>query len=82
MTVVVNRLVDELQDSAGRIVFNGWSTGAVSAATHHGGPHPATMNPIFMSVGAQAIDRFLKPVTMVGFPDELVPAWLGGGTTA
>ena len=80
---VVNRLVDELQDSAGRIVFNGWPTGvAVSAAMHHGGPHPATMNPIFTSVGAQAIDRFLKPVTMQGFPDELVPAWLAGGTTS
>ena len=78
---VVNRLVDELQDSAGRIIFNGWPTGvAVSEAMHHGGPHPATMNPIFTSVGAQAIDRFLKPVTMQGFPDELVPAWLAGGT--
>ena len=79
--VVVNRLVDELQDSAGRIIFNGWPTGvAVSEAMHHGGPHPATMNPIFTSVGAQAIDRFLKPVTMQGFPDELVPSWLRGGT--
>jgi len=80
--VVVKRLVDELQDSAGRIIFNGWPTGvAVSEAMHHGGPHPATMNPIFTSVGAQAIDRFLKPVTMQGFPDELVPPWLRGGTT-
>ena len=79
--VVVNRLVNELQDSAGRIIFNGWPTGvAVSEAMHHGGPHPATMNPIFTSVGAQAIDRFLKPVTMQGFPDELVPLWLRGGT--
>jgi acyl-CoA reductase-like NAD-dependent aldehyde dehydrogenase len=80
--VVVKRLMDELQDSAGRIIFNGWPTGvAVSEAMHHGGPHPATMNPIFTSVGAQAIDRFLKPVTMQGFPDELVPPWLRGGTT-
>ena len=79
---VVNRLVDELQDSAGRLILNGWPTGvAVSAAMHHGGPHPATMNPIFTSVGAQAIDRFLRPVTMQGFPDELVPVWLRGGTS-
>ena len=78
---VVNRLVDELQNSAGRIIFNGWPTGvAVSEAMHHGGPHPATMNPIFTSVGAQAIDRFLKPVTMQGFPDELVPLCLQGGS--
>ena len=78
---IVNLLVDELQDSAGRIIFNGWPTGvAVSEAMHHGGPHPATMNPIFTSVGSQAIDRFLKPVTMQGFPDELVPLWLRGGT--
>lgn len=39
----------------------------------HGGPFPATSNAAFTSVGATAIDRFLRPVCYQDFPDDLLP---------
>ncbi|ANZ39833.1 aldehyde dehydrogenase [Lentzea guizhouensis] len=58
----------------GRVVWNGWPTGvAVTAAMHHGGPWPATTAPLHTSVGASAIDRWLRPVAYQDMPDELLP---------
>jgi NADP-dependent aldehyde dehydrogenase len=39
----------------------------------HGGPFPATTDPRTTSVGAQAIDRFLRPVCYQDIPDDLLP---------
>jgi NADP-dependent aldehyde dehydrogenase len=39
----------------------------------HGGPYPATSNDRHTSVGATAIDRFLRPVCYQNFPAELLP---------
>lgn len=70
----VVRLRDELASRAGRVVFNGYPTGvAVSRAQHHGGPWPATTNPLYTSVGLGAAKRFLRPVAFQNCPQALLP---------
>ncbi|MFD5320425.1 aldehyde dehydrogenase (NADP(+)) [Streptomyces sp. NPDC127098] len=67
------RLLAELTPIAGRILVNGWPTGvAVTAAQHHGGPYPATTS-TSTSVGATAIERWLRPVTYQSAPPALLP---------
>ena len=62
---------------AGRVVWNGWPTGvAVTAGQHHGGPWPATTNPLHTSVGTAAIDRFTRPVAFQSVPVGLLPEHL------
>jgi alpha-ketoglutaric semialdehyde dehydrogenase len=39
----------------------------------HGGPFPATSDSRSTSVGAGAIDRFLRPVSYQDFPTWLLP---------
>lgn len=69
---LVHRLSAAL--SAGRIVWNGWPTGvAVTPAMHHGGPWPATTSPLHTSVGARAINRWMRPITYQNMPEELLP---------
>ncbi|SIT51522.1 hypothetical protein BN2476_1230054 [Paraburkholderia piptadeniae] len=63
-----------LERKAGRILANGFPTGVeVCHAMVHGGPFPSTSNPMFTSVGAAAIDRFLRPVCYQDLPDALLP---------
>ncbi|WP_225731516.1 MULTISPECIES: aldehyde dehydrogenase (NADP(+)) [unclassified Nocardia] len=70
----VRPLLPALAALAGRLLWNDWPTGvAVSWAQQHGGPYPATTTPTTTSVGAAAIDRFLRPVAWQGFPDALLP---------
>lgn len=67
-------LVAEAIRHSGRLVWNGWPTGvAVSPAMTHGGPYPASTAAASTSVGTAAIDRFLRPVTLQGFPDDADP---------
>jgi NADP-dependent aldehyde dehydrogenase len=59
---------------AGRIVFDGFSTGvSVSWAMMHGGPYPASSNAAATSVGMTAIGRFLRPVAFQNAPAALLP---------
>jgi alpha-ketoglutaric semialdehyde dehydrogenase len=68
------RLLPILERKAGRILFNGFPTGVeVSHAMVHGGPFPATSDSRCTSVGASAIDRFLRPVCYQNLPEELLP---------
>ncbi len=70
-------LLPVLERKVGRILANGWPTGVeVSHAMVHGGPFPATTDPRTTSVGAGAIDRFLRPVCYQDLPDALLPAAL------
>ena len=70
-------LLAVLERRVGRIVINGFPTGVeVSHAMVHGGPSPATSDGRVTSVGAMAIDRFLRPVCYQGFPQGLLPAEL------
>jgi NADP-dependent aldehyde dehydrogenase len=67
-------LLPLLERKAGRILFNGFPTGVeVSHAMVHGGPFPATSDSRTTSVGATAIDRFLRPVCYQAVPAELLP---------
>jgi len=76
-TELARELVPVLEKKAGRILVNGFPTGVeVSHAMVHGGPFPATSNDHYTSVGATAIDRFLRPVCYQNFPAELLPAEL------
>ncbi|MFD5368840.1 aldehyde dehydrogenase (NADP(+)) [Streptomyces sp. NPDC127103] len=72
-------LLAALTPLAGRVLVNGWPTGvAVAAAQHHGGPYPATTSTA-TSVGATAIERWLRPVTYQSTPERLLPPELRDG---
>jgi NADP-dependent aldehyde dehydrogenase len=67
-------LLPTLERKAGRILFNDFPTGVeVSYSMVHGGPFPATSDSRSTSVGATAIDRFLRPVCYQNVPDSLLP---------
>ena len=71
------KLLPLLERKVGRILANGWPTGVeVCNAMVHGGPFPATSDSRATSVGATAIDRFLRPVCYQDLPDALLPASL------
>jgi alpha-ketoglutaric semialdehyde dehydrogenase len=79
-TASAQRLLPILERKAGRILVNGYPTGVeVSFAMVHGGPFPATSDSRVTSVGAMAIDRFLRPVCYQNFPAALLPEALQDG---
>ena len=68
------RLVDLLSRSVGRVTVGDWPTGvAFTWAQQHGGPWPATSDPRATSVGAAALDRFVRPVAYQSTPDGWLP---------
>ncbi len=71
---IAGQLLPVLERKVGRILFNGFPTGVeVSHAMVHGGPFPATSDSRTTSVGATAIERFLRPVCYQDVPSELLP---------
>ncbi|OBB17771.1 2,5-dioxovalerate dehydrogenase [Mycolicibacterium setense] len=73
-------LLDVLELKAGRILFNGWPTGVeVGHAMVHGGPFPSTSDSRTTSVGARAIERFLRPVCYQDAPKALLPSAIADG---
>jgi NADP-dependent aldehyde dehydrogenase len=71
---LAHTFVPILERKSGRIVFNGYPTGVeVSHAMVHGGPFPATSDSRTTSVGAGAIERFLRPVSYQNMPHALLP---------
>ncbi|TDF62718.1 aldehyde dehydrogenase (NADP(+)) [Cupriavidus sp. L7L] len=73
------QLLPVLERKAGRVLCNGYPTGVeVAHAMVHGGPFPATSDVRSTSVGATAIDRFLRPVCYQNLPQGLLPAALRG----
>ena len=73
-------LLPLLELKAGRILFNGWPTGVeVCHAMVHGGPFPATSDSRTTSVGARAIERFLRPVAYQDVPKTLLPSAIADG---
>ena len=73
-------LISIVERISGRIVCNQWPTGlAVTWAMHHGGPYPASTNPLFTSVGAKAILRFRRPITYQNFPQKYLSPVLQDG---
>ncbi|RYE70857.1 MAG: aldehyde dehydrogenase (NADP(+)), partial [Hyphomicrobiales bacterium] len=81
-TDLAKKLLPTLERLAGRILANGWPTGVeVTDAQVHGGPFPSTSDGRSTSVGALAIDRFLRPVAYQDLPAALLPVDLQDGTT-
>ena len=73
-TALAQKLLPTLERKAGRILVNGFPTGVeVATAMVHGGPYPSTSDSRSTSVGALAIDRFLRPVCYQDLPSELLP---------
>jgi NADP-dependent aldehyde dehydrogenase len=71
---LARRLLPILERKAGRILANGFPTGVeVSYAMVHGGPFPATSDSRATSVGAMALERFLRPVCYQDLPSALLP---------
>jgi NADP-dependent aldehyde dehydrogenase len=71
---LARQLLPTLERKVGRILANGFPTGVeVSHAMVHGGPFPATSDARATSVGATAIERFLRPVCYQDLPAELLP---------
>ncbi|HSB93968.1 MAG TPA: aldehyde dehydrogenase (NADP(+)) [Flavitalea sp.] len=67
-------LVETIQDNCGRLVFNGVPTGVeVCLAMQHGGPYPSCTDSRFTSVGADAIKRFIRPISFQNCPNALLP---------
>jgi NADP-dependent aldehyde dehydrogenase len=67
-------LVELLRRRSGRVVWNGYPTGvAVAWAMTHGGPYPSSTSAAHTSVGAAAIQRWLRPVTFQSMPEPLLP---------
>ncbi len=77
---LARELLPILEKKVGRIVFNGFPTGVeVGWAMVHGGPFPATSDSRTTSVGAGAIDRFLRPVSYQDVPARLLPQAIQDG---
>ncbi len=77
---IIGDLMPKLVAHAGRVLWNGWPTGvAVTWSMQHGGPFPATTAPATTSVGAAAVDRFVRPVTWQGMPQAVLPPALRDG---
>ena len=68
----------ELQHTlAGRILLNNAPTGVeVCASMVHGGPYPATTDARFTSVGTTAIKRWVRPICLQNFNDDMLPVEL------
>ena len=74
-------LISIVERISGRIVWNQWPTGlAVTWAMQHGGPYPASTNPLFTSVGAKALLRFRRPITYQNFPEKYLSPVLQDGS--
>lgn len=68
-----SKLVDQLTQIAGRVIWNGFPTAvSVTAAQQHGGQWPASSTQT-TSVGLDAIYRFVRPVAFQNFPDAQLP---------
>jgi len=72
--IFIKKLLLILERKVGRIILNGYPTGVeVCHAIVHGGPFPATSDSRTTSVGADAIWRFLRPVSYQNFPSYFLP---------
>lgn len=71
---LVKKALPAIARIAGRLLWHQWPTGvSVTYAQQHGGPYPASTTSTSTSVGAAAIERFVRPVSYQGFPQSLLP---------
>lgn len=73
-------LIQKLTNIAGRIILNNVPTGVeVVHAMQHGGPFPATSDSRFTSVGTGAIRRFVRPLSLQNWTNDMLPDELKDG---
>ena len=69
-----SRVIDDLRESVGRLIYNNVPTGVeVCAAMTHGGPFPATLDSKYTSVGLSAVKRWVRPISYQDWPDSQLP---------
>jgi 2,5-dioxopentanoate dehydrogenase len=67
-------LMEQAMHKSGRVVFNGIPTGVeVTTAMVHGGPFPSSTDSRFTAVGAEAMNRWTRPVAIQNCPLDLMP---------
>jgi NADP-dependent aldehyde dehydrogenase len=67
-------LMNLASTKAGRVIANAYPTGVgVNWSMQHGGPWPSTTFSSATSVGASAIERWLRPVTYQNVSEDLLP---------
>ena len=67
-------LISAIERRAGRVVLNAFPTGVeVCPSMQHGGPYPASTDARFTSVGSAAIERWVRPASWQGFPQDALP---------
>ena len=70
-------VVGRLLPNVGRVALNARPTGVTNTwSQHHGGPWPATSRLDSTSVGAGALDRFVRPVALQNAAPETLPVFL------
>ena len=73
-TLESTSLVTQLISQVGRVAVNAWPTGVANTwSQQHGGPWPATSRPEATSVGAGALGRFVRPVTVQNAYARMLP---------
>lgn len=69
-----NVVVARLLPNVGRVAMNAWPTGVANTwSQQHGGPWPATSRPEATSVGAGALNRFVRPVALQNADPQSLP---------
>jgi len=67
-------LVAQLCPRVGRVTVNAWPTGVANTwSQHHGGPWPAASRSEATSVGAGALNRFVRPVALQNARPRMLP---------
>lgn len=68
------KLVESVSLLCGRFLINSVPTGVeVCLSMQHGGPFPSSTDSRYTSVGADAIKRFIRPLSFQNWPKELLP---------
>jgi NADP-dependent aldehyde dehydrogenase len=69
--------IAQLAQRVGRVAVNAWPTGvATTWSQQHGGPWPATSRPDATSVGASALARFVRPMSLQNATSAQLPVML------
>lgn len=71
----LSKVVDEMQQRVGRLIFNGVPTGVeVCPSMNHGGPYPSSTDSRFTAVGTDSVKRWVRLISYQSFPTQLLPS--------
>ena len=76
----LHKIVDEMRQRVGRLIFNGVPTGVeVCPSMNHGGPYPSSTDPRFTAVGTHSVRRWVRLISYQNMPESLLPNELQNG---